>query len=597
MKMPLKQPLALICLLAFCWSCSVSAAAADVPADPGHDSHIEASGLPEDDTQQPEPPEDDAQQPELPEDDAQQPELPEDDAQPPELPETDEQEPEVASYTVTLGQQVIGQGETLSFTTISPAFAGMDEEGYYPGNLTVELTGQVVVEAGGSLEIGTLSVGGPEASPVITGTGSIVVKAGGHLRLTCAVLSPQGEGPTIIQETGGSVEFTDVTAADGLIQWAGPLVNNAYDSPDDLWLQVGTVLTSDLLPASTYVDLQEQGREDRVEVSLSWNLGGYDGRTDGALTLTGVFLDGEGQPLPSLRPLEIAVSWFTPGALVVTDAEWKGSTVPTVHLTVPELPEFADVWGETSTDGGETWVRWTAEDSFFLVEVEGGGWACVFKLPDDSPRLFRIAAEDPWSDPYAYWQSESVPLGPSEDSEDSGGNRGGSTTPSSPDREPEFVPRPDNSTAIEPVPGNAIPDPAQPEEPIPETEQPLQTEDGSTEEQQPAPETVPSEPSAVQPEHPARLEGNDLSQAQPTPLPNPLDQGTDDSEDEAAGPATEPLPLSPTAEEPEPEGTGAEVIQTSASPAVSSQVMLAVGGLILCAGAAAGAVWMLRRKP
>ena len=147
------------------------------------------------------------------------------------------------------------------------------------------------------------------------------------------------------------------------------------------------------------------------------------------------------------------------------------------------------------------------------------------------------------------------------------------------------------------MPGNAIPDPAQREEPIPETEQPLQTEDGGTEEQQPAPETVPSEPSAVQPEHPARLEGNDLSQAQPTPLPNPPDQGTDDSEDEAAGPATEPLPLSPTAEEPEPEGTGAEVTQTSASPAVSSQVMLAVGGLILCAGAAAGVVWMVRRKP
>lgn len=196
--------------------------------------------------------------------------------------------PETTDYTVTLGDQVIQDGEVLSLTTVSSAFAGSDflEEGYYPGTLTVVLTGQVVVESGGTLGIGTLSIGGPEAKPVITGTGSIVVKAGGQLRLTCTALSPQGEGPVIIQETGGSVELTGTTVEEGMAQWSAPLVNNLYKSPDDLWLEVGTELTDSLLPASMEVDVQEQGHEDTQEVPLTWDMSGYDGRTDGELTLT-----------------------------------------------------------------------------------------------------------------------------------------------------------------------------------------------------------------------------------------------------------------------------------------------------------------------
>ena len=110
----------------------------------------------------------------------------------------------VPSYTVEVGPCQIGAGELVSYTTISPSFAGSAvPENYYPGELTVRLTGQIVVEEGGVLDIGTLSIDGPEIGPVITGTGQIVVKQGGQLRLTTATLSPQGQGPMILQETGG----------------------------------------------------------------------------------------------------------------------------------------------------------------------------------------------------------------------------------------------------------------------------------------------------------------------------------------------------------------------------------------------------------
>lgn len=349
------------------------------------------------------------------------------------------------SYTVTLEDQVIQDGEELSYTTISSEFAGSDiQEGYYPGTLTVVLTGQVVVESGGSLNVGTLSVGGPEANPVITGDGTIVVKAGGRLRLTCADLSPQGEGPVIIQEAGASVELTNTAVGEGMVQWSGPLVDNLHKNPDDLWLEAGTALTADLLPVSMKADVQEQGSKECRELSLSWDMSGYDGQTNGELTMTGQFLDESGQPLSSLVPLTLRVCWYMPGTLVVTEAEWKGDTVPTVELTVQELPEFADVWGEVSTDNGDTWTRWKDEDRFFIVEAEQEVWACIFQLADETPGLFRVAAEDPWADPYAYWRSEAFELGPSEDDEDSGGNRGGSTTPDTPDREPEPEPRPDD---------------------------------------------------------------------------------------------------------------------------------------------------------
>ncbi|MGI6031779.1 MAG: hypothetical protein ACOX7F_09850 [Eubacteriales bacterium] len=372
------------------------------------------------------------------------------------------EETPVETYRETL-QGSIKEGELVHYTTISPEKAeGSLPEGYYPGHLQLNISGTVVVEAGGSLGIGTLSVGGPESSPVITSTdgGVIVVRAGGSLRLVDVVLEPTGKGPLIIQEPGGSVELTDVQVQDGVIQWSLPLVNNLYESPDDIWLEAGTPLSMEALPQTMDVDLQVQGVEERVTVPVIWDLSQYDGRTSGELTLTGNFLDQEGQELCSVLPLEIEIHWYTPEILVVTDAVWKGSSVPTVQLSVPSLPEFAEVWGEVSEDGGKTWVRWEDEASFFIVDQEYEGKVCVFALPDETPRWFRIVAEDRWS--HEYWRTETFYLYP-EEQEDSEGNRGGSTTPDSPDREP------------------TLPEPETPGQEIPETKPELPLENNLTE--------------------------------------------------------------------------------------------------------------------
>ena len=346
----------------------------------------------------------------------------------------------VPSYTVEIGPCRIGAGEIVSYTTISPSFAGSAvPEDYYPGELTVNLTGQIVVEEGGVLAIGTLSIDGPEIGPVITGTGQIVVKKGGQLRLTTATLSPQGQGPMILQEAGGSVELVRTEAAPGMVQWASPLVNNLYDSPEDVWLETGTWLSGEMLPEFLEVPVQVEGKESYLDVLLSWDLSQYDGRTDGTLSLSGNFLDEKGQILPSLLPLTLMVHWYTPETLAVTEAEWKGSTVPTVELTVCNLPEQAEVWGEVSTDGGKTWERWEDEERFFLVPVEPEGWACVFVVSDEMSGLFRVAAEDPWAAEYTRWQSDAFSMSPPEDGEDSGGNRGGSTSPLLPERHPQSL--------------------------------------------------------------------------------------------------------------------------------------------------------------
>ena len=96
------------------------------------------------------------------------------------------------TFTETLQNCRIESGETLSFTTISSSFAGTQIPGYYPGELTVSIEGDIIIEAGGTLAIGTLSIGGSEASPVVTGSGSIIVEPGGELRLIQAVLQAEG---------------------------------------------------------------------------------------------------------------------------------------------------------------------------------------------------------------------------------------------------------------------------------------------------------------------------------------------------------------------------------------------------------------------
>lgn len=353
--------------------------------------------------------------------------------------QSDMEVPPEESYTVTLGELTIGAGEYVEYTTISDAnLGGSVTEGYYPGDLTLELTGTIVVEAGGSLSIGTLSLGGPEASPVLSFSqpeSRIIVKSGGSLRLTDAVLKAQGSGPVIVQEPGGSVELLLTHAEEGLIQWSQPLVDNRSEKPDDLWLEEGTTLTGDMLPTSMEVEVQVQGTTEWTELPLSWDISGYDGRTQGEMAITGSFLDVSGEPMLSREPLEMTVHWYTPETLVVTDAVWKGDLLPTVQLTVQQLPEYADVWGEVSTDGGVTWERWQGADRFFIVPVEPEGNACLFVLEENAPAaLFRIAAQDSWD--HTYWVSQAFSLSPPE-GEDTGGNRGGSTTPESPDRQPQ----------------------------------------------------------------------------------------------------------------------------------------------------------------
>lgn len=209
----------------------------------------------------------------------------------------------VPSYTVEVGPCQIGAGELVSYTTISPSFAGSAvPENYYPGELTVRLTGQIVVEEGGVLDIGTLSIDGPEIGPVITGTGQIVVKQGGQLRLTTATLSPQGQGPMILQETGGSVELVRTEAAPGVVQWASPLVNNLYDSPEDVWLETGTSLSGEMLPECLEVPVQIEGKESYLDVLLSWDLSQYDGRTDGTLLSRAIFWMRRGRFYPACCP-------------------------------------------------------------------------------------------------------------------------------------------------------------------------------------------------------------------------------------------------------------------------------------------------------
>ena len=118
--------------------------------------------------------------------------------------DTGPQEPQ--SWTVSLESRVIGEGEHVALQTISSAFAGRPgAEAYYPGELTVELEGPIVVESGGSLTIGTLSIGSDQqASPVLSGTLGgeplIVVKAGGSLSLCDVTLALAGEGFLVRQE-------------------------------------------------------------------------------------------------------------------------------------------------------------------------------------------------------------------------------------------------------------------------------------------------------------------------------------------------------------------------------------------------------------
>ena len=187
--------------------------------------------------------------------------------------------------------------------------------------------------------------------------------------------------------------------------------------------------------------------------------------------MTGCFLDENGVELASSRPLELSVHWYKPDLIVVTAAVWMGETAASAKLQVEQLPDMAtDIWGEVSADGGTTWERW--ED--FHVREDDESTACVFYLPDDMPRHFRICASFISKNYRQYWASDNFLL-PEEDGDDGGGNRGGSITPVPPKREP-------GEPETEPTPEPEPEDPASVPKPEPEpkvdseTVPPLDTE-------------------------------------------------------------------------------------------------------------------------
>ena len=56
----------------------------------------------------------------------------------------------IPSHTVTLEGCTIGEGEIVTYTTVSSEFANAQlPEGFYAGELTLEITGPIVVERGG----------------------------------------------------------------------------------------------------------------------------------------------------------------------------------------------------------------------------------------------------------------------------------------------------------------------------------------------------------------------------------------------------------------------------------------------------------------
>lgn len=342
------------------------------------------------------------------------------------------------SYSVTLGSQIISNGKVLFYETISPALIDNPYAAdYYPGELTVHISGPIVIEDGGNLTIGTLSLRNPdEAGPVIRGelaeNGLIIVKSGGTLNLKTVTLDTTGEGLLIFQEPGGSVNLTDSQIDADLIHWAPPQVENTYQKPRDLFLPEGTLLTADMLPTEMNTFLQYQGVDRWSKIAMSWDLDSYNGQTEGELALTGVFQDEDGNIMASVQPLTITVHWYEPDTIVITDATWANNlqTLSAI-LTAEKPPEYVDnIWGEVSNDGGKTWERW---DNLIIMDNEGF-WTCIFYMPDNVPRHLRIAASADTNE-FKHWISKGV--FPTNNIDNQSGNRGGSTSPNSPDRPPQ----------------------------------------------------------------------------------------------------------------------------------------------------------------
>lgn len=361
--------------------------------------------------------------------------------------------PDSKNHVVELGDCVIGAGEIVSYTTIDVSFPSDIASGNYSGELTISLKGDVVIESGGELGIGTLSIGGSESSPVLRAEGgSITVEAGGRLSLTGVVLEPQEDAaePFLLQKDGGLLTALAMDIPEGAVGWGAPLVDNTYRSPDDLLLPEGTALTEEMLPETLFCTLQHEGKETDKNLAVSWELSAYDGQSSGELTLTGQFLDEEGAVVLSFRPLELTVRWYRTQELLVSDAEWKGGEAAAVTLTVQNLPDpdsfYGDIWGEVSADGGETWEAWEEGDSFSIAGIQNSeAYACIFAVPDSTARWFRVCAQE-WRNEAARWESAWYEVSPDEEDDDISGNRGGSTSPNPPYRLPALAADPGEET-------------------------------------------------------------------------------------------------------------------------------------------------------
>lgn len=477
--------------------------------------------------------------------------------------ESEQPAPEKNVYEVSLGSRTIGNGEWLSYETVSPSLAGNPfAEAYYPGELTVEITGQIVVESGGSLVIGTMSEGDPsQTSPVIRGTllqeGLIVVKAGGSLTLKTVTFDLSGEGLLIVQEPGGAVYLSDTQLDGAMIRWAPPMVDNTYQQPSDLWLEEGTALTEALLPETLKTNLQYQGAQQWIDIPIQWDLSVYGEQSSGELTITGCFLDGDGNVLASSRPLELTIHWYKPDKIVVTDAIWMGETAASAKLQVDVLPDMAtDIWGEVSNDGGTTWQRW---DDFQIRESDEV-IACVFYLPDDTPRYFRICASFISRNYRQYWTSDNILL-PEEEGDDSGGDRGGSITPIPPEREPEEPdPPPETQETL-------LPPETQEPDPVPETQKPVLTPE--------AQETLP----------PPQTQKPDLNPETQNTEPTPEPQESDPApETWVTEPLQETLKTEPTpqTQEPDPTSETNAAPENTGTPPILIQAVIVSAGLSLC---------------
>lgn len=345
---------------------------------------------------------------------------------------------------------VVEAGENIGYQTIAANLLPEPMDGYYPGGLTIETGGQIIVKAGGSLTIGKISVGGPESSPILRGVlredGLIRVEAGGRLVLNDVTLEMEGSGLTIVQEDGAIVETHDMDLTEN-IRWGVPVVDNTFWQPESLWLKSGTPLTAEVLPGQKLMSLIDQGVPQQTILTIRWTI--PDHMPADEVTLTGTYLNENGDPLLSVRPLTLTVHWYTPESIQITKTDWYGSTTPLARLYVNHLPEHTDLWAEYSEDEGVSWTRME------IYDIDRADLCCTIAPPDSTPRLYRLAAE--YSDGTRHWISDSVLLPKAEtDPNDSSGNRGGSIDPAPPDRDP--VP-PESSAGIG-TPGDTTPEPS-----------------------------------------------------------------------------------------------------------------------------------------